>query len=182
MSYICLVNQSLNRLIMKNITFLKVVLVLSLVTSLVSCSPTENTEVESTTTTIALQKYTNSSFEIQVLDLVNQYRVSKGLNALSIIEEISYLGSTHNDYMITVGAASHDNFETRKATLINQLGAVMVGENVASGFSTAEGVLNGWLSSPAHKANLEGVYSHYGLAVKSDSLGKKYYTLMLIRK
>ena len=168
--------------LLKNIKFLNGLLVLCLAVSMASCSPNESTETESTTATVTLQKYTHSSFELQVLDLVNQDRVNKGLNALAIIEEISYLSSTHDDYMITEGTASHDNFETRKATLNSKLGAVMVGENVATGFNTAESVLAAWNNSPAHKANLEGNYTHYGLAVKADANGKKYYTLLLIRK
>ena len=32
------------------------------------------------------------------------------------------------------------------------------------------------------KANLEGAHTHFGLAVKADSNGKKYYTLLFIRK
>ena len=167
---------------MKKSALLKGLLILGFAISMASCSPNDATEAETTSTTVTLQKYTHSTFELQVLDLVNQDRVSKGLNALSIIEEISYLGSTHDDYMISNGTASHDNFETRKMTLNSQLGALSVGENVATGFNTPTSVLSAWNASASHKANLEGNYTHFGLAVKADATGKKYYTLLLIRK
>ena len=117
-----------------------------------------------------------------MLDLVNQDRVSKGLNALTVINEISYLAATHDDYMISNGVASHDNFEQRSATLKSGVGAITVSENVAAGFNTPASVLAAWNASPTHKANLEGTHTHYGLAVKADANGIRYYTLLFIRK
>ncbi|MES2864755.1 MAG: CAP domain-containing protein [Bacteroidota bacterium] len=167
---------------MKTATIFRSLLVLFFSISLVSCSTEDAQKEETSQPTIALKNYTQTSFEIELLDLVNQDRVSKGLNALTIINEVSYLASTHDDYMISNGVASHDNFEQRSATLKSGIGAITVSENVASGFSTATSVMSAWNASPSHKANLEGDHSHYGLAVKADAAGKKYYTLIFIRK
>ncbi len=150
--------------------------------TLVSCSSEDATKVETSQPTIVLKNYTHSAFELELLDLINQDRVSKGLNALTIINEISYLASTHDDYMITTGVASHDNFEQRTASLKSGVGAITVGENIAAGFNTPAATLAAWNTSATHKANLEGDHTHYGLAVKADATGKKYYTLLLIRK
>ena len=155
---------------------------LCFVFTLLSCSNDENNQETKTTSAIVLRSYSQSEFELQLLDLVNQDRVSKGLNALSIITEISYVGSTHNEYMIANGAISHDNFSQRAESLRAGLEAITVGENVASGFNTAQSVLTAWNNSPAHKANLEGNYTHFGLSVKADANGRKYYTLLFIRK
>ena len=167
---------------MKNIQLLRSLVVLFLSMTLMSCSGEETNQIESAQPTIALKGYTHSAFEIELLDLVNQDRVSKGLNALTIINEISYIGSTHDDYMISRGGISHDNFQERSTSLKNGLGAISVTENVASGFSTATAALAAWNASPTHKANLEGNHTHFGLAVKADLNGKKYYTLLFIRK
>lgn len=161
--------------------YFKFLVALCLSVSILSCSK-EDTIEDTTQSSIVLKTYTQSAFEIQLLDLINQDRVNKGLSALSIINEISYVGSTHDDYMITQGEISHDNFYNRANSLENGLGAITVGENVASGFSTANGVLTAWNNSPTHRANLEGNYTHFGLAVKPDATGKKYYTLLFIRK
>lgn len=149
--------------------------------SILSCSK-EDTVEESTASSIVLRNYTHSSFEIELLDLINQDRVNKGLTTLSIIDEISYVASTHDDYMIEKGVISHDNFQDRANSLAAGIGAITVGENVASGFNTSNGVLTAWNGSPAHKANLEGNYTHFGLSVKADTTGKKYYTLLFVRK
>lgn len=167
---------------MKKMMFLRSLAVLLFSISFVSCSNEEAPQTEISQPTITLKNYTHSTFEIDLLDLINQDRVSKGLNALSIINEVSYLASTHDDYMITNGVASHDNFEQRSATLKSALGAITVSENVADGFNTPASTLAAWNASPSHKANLEGNHTHFGLAVKADATGKKYYTLLFIRK
>lgn len=167
---------------MKKMIFLRSLVVLGLSITLLSCSGADATTEAATQPTITLNNYTHSTFEVELLDLVNQDRVSKGLNALTVINEISYLASTHDDYMITNGVASHDNFEQRSASLRNGVGAISVSENVAAGFNTPASALAAWNASPTHKANLEGAHTHYGLAVKADSNGKKYYTLLFIRK
>lgn len=167
---------------MKTATLFRNLSVLFFAITLLSCSGEDATTTETSQPTITLTNYSHSTFEIELLDLVNQDRVSKGLNALSIINEISYLASTHDDYMISSGIASHDNFEQRVTTLKSQLGAISVGENVASGYNTPASTLAAWNASPSHKANLEGNHTHFGLAVKSDTNGIKYYTLLFIRK
>jgi uncharacterized protein YkwD len=167
---------------MKTVTLFKSILVLFFSITLVSCSSEDSTETQSTQPTIILKSYTHTSFEVKLLDLVNEDRVSKGLNALTIISEVSYVASTHDDYMILNGVASHDNFEQRSASLKSAINAISVSENVAVGYSTPESTLAAWNASPSHKANLEGSHTHYGLAVKADANGKKYYTLLFIRK
>ncbi len=157
-------------------------LILLVSITLFSCSSEDTNQNESAQATIALKGYTHTAFELELLDLINQDRVNKGLSALSIINEISYVGSTHDEYMISKGVISHDNFQDRAASLSSGIGAITVSENVASGFNTASGVLAAWNASPTHKANLEGDHTHYGLAVKADTTGKKYYTLLFIRK
>lgn len=167
---------------MKTTTFFKSLLVLFFSITLVSCSSEDAPQTETSQPAIVLKNYTHSTFEIELLDLVNQDRVSKGLNALTIINEVSYLASTHDDYMILNGIASHDNFNQRSSTLKSALSAISVSENVAAGFNTPASTLAAWNASQTHKANLEGNHTHYGLAVKADATGKKYYTLLFIKK
>ncbi len=162
--------------------FLRSLVVLGLSITLLSCSGEDAAPEATTQPTITLSNYTHSTFEVELLDLVNQDRVSKGLNALTVINEISYVASTHDDYMIMNGVASHDNFEQRSISLKSGVGAISVSENVAAGFNSPASALAAWNASPTHKANLEGAHTHYGLAVKADANGKKYYTLLFIRK
>lgn len=108
-----------------------------------SCSSdSEPTDIDNNTISVTAKSYNHSPFELELLDLLNDYRVSNGLNALSTIEHISYVSAGHDDYMIAINEANHDNFNDRKVNMQQVLGAVRVGENVAYGFSSPQAVLN----------------------------------------
>ncbi|MCZ8196835.1 MAG: CAP domain-containing protein [Flavobacterium sp.] len=127
--------------------------------------------------------YTYSADETHLVDLINNYRVSHGKNALSIINHISYKSQEHNLYMIEKNVVNHDYFEERSNNIIQVLGAIKVGENLAYNFSKPETVLNAWLLSSGHKANLDGDYTHVGISITIDPVtGKKYYTNMFMKK
>lgn len=168
---------------MKKLAITKILALLIFTSSLISCSSEDASVVEQpAAVNYPVSKYTQSNFELELLDLVNEYRVSKGLNALSIIEQISFVSSGHTDYMISTQDISHTNFETRKNNLQATVGALSVGENVAFGYASAQSTLNAWIASDSHRLNMESNYTHFGLSVKQDATGKKYYTLMFIRK
>lgn len=146
---------------------------------LTSCSSDSESDFGSNETE---KNYSHSAAELELLDEVNAYRVSVGLNALQIIEHISYKSNEHNEYMIAIHDVNHDGFEERKANLQEVLGAARVGENVAYAYSSAQSTVAAWINSPSHKANLEGNYTHFGASIKMDADGKKYYTNMFIKK
>jgi uncharacterized protein YkwD len=148
---------------------------------IVSCSPESETSVQESVSLNA-KTYIHSDVELDLLDEINQVRVENNLPVLEIIEHISYKSSEHNDNMIKLQDVSHDGFSNRKVNLEQVLGAYRVGENIAYGFSTNTAVINSWKSSPSHFANMKGDYSHFGLSIKVDSNGKKYYTNMFIKK
>jgi uncharacterized protein YkwD len=44
-----------------------------------------------------------------------------------------------------------------------------VSENIAYNYNT-QAVLNAWLASPSHKANIEGDHTHFGIALKIQQM------------
>ena len=149
--------------------------------SLTSCSADSESATNSTTNE-TVRSYTHSNLELELLDEVNAYRVSVGLNPLQIIEHISYKSAEHNAYMLANQTVTHAGFDERKSNLQEVLGAYRVGENVAFAYSTAQATVTAWANSTGHKANLEGDYTHFGAAIKMDDQGRKYYTNMFIKK
>ncbi|MBL4746134.1 MAG: CAP domain-containing protein [Flavobacteriaceae bacterium] len=120
--------------------------------------------------------YNYSNIEKETLEVINTYRESIGLNSLVTIDLISTQAETHTDYIVKEGKISHDKFNTRANFLIKNLPAKSIGENVASGFSSAKSVVNAWLNSPTHKAIIENDnYTHTGISIKTDENGKKYF-------
>lgn len=152
------------------------------ITVLTTSCCTESVEDSTTTATEVQKSYSHSTEELEVLDLINTYRVEQGLTPLSIIEHISYKSNEHNVYMVKVDQVNHDGFEERKNNFIQVLGAYRVGENVAYGYSTPESVVDAWIASSGHRENMEGDYTHFGISITLDSEGRKYYTNMFIKK
>lgn len=120
--------------------------------------------------------YSYSTIENEILALINNYRISVGLKALLKTDYISTQAEQHNTYMIANNIIDHAGFDTRYQNIKSALGAKSVGENVAFGYTSAQAVVNGWLASPGHKANIEGDFTNFGISVRSDSAGKKYFT------
>lgn len=148
-----------------------------------SCSAdsAEGTE-SSTTTEVLVTNYTYNDSELETMKLINDYRVSIGLNALEKINHISFKCEEHNKYMIENNVVDHNDFTSRSDNLIAVLGAKKVGENVAYNYKTSDAAVRAWLDSPGHKENIVGDYTHFGLAVTTDAkTGKKYYTNIFVK-
>ncbi|GGG49912.1 CAP domain-containing protein [Bizionia arctica] len=120
--------------------------------------------------------------EIEILELINDYRLSVGLNPLNNMNLIKSQAYGHTDYMIDHNNVSHDNFFQRKNYLINNAGANAVSENVAYGFTSAESVVNAWLNSPGHKENIEGDFTDFDISAEKNDEGKWFYTNIFVKK
>lgn len=161
---------------------LSMILPIVLVLSLTSCTNDSTDDVSSADTKVVTQ-YNYSPEELQLATLINAYRENNGMNALQIINHISFKSEEHNVYMIDKNVVNHDFFEARSQNIIHVLGAVRVGENIAYNFSTPNAALHAWLNSPGHKANLEGDYTHFGISISIHPVtGKKYYTNMFMKR
>ena len=150
----------------------------------VSCSPEEDLSTIATVQPELAEKPANlSNLELEILDLVNQHRSDKGLSKLEQLNIISNVADTHTSYMIENDQVSHDNFNQRVALLTSNAAAKNVGENVAYGFNSAQGVVTGWLNSEAHRNIIENPdYSHFGIAIEKNISGRNYFTQIFIER
>lgn len=120
--------------------------------------------------------------EIEIMELINAYRINEGLNTLNEHNTVKAVAYTHTDYMIEVDNVSHDNFFQRKQSLQANAEANVVSENVAYGFSSAESVVNAWINSPSHKDNIEGDYTDFDVSAEQNNEGKWYFTNIFIKR
>jgi uncharacterized protein YkwD len=161
---------------------LRTLLPLALVFTMVSCSSSDATEPMVGDAKL-IENYDYNQNELKLADLINQYRESIGLNRLELINHISYKSEEHNEYMIENNVVNHDYFQERSDNIIHVLGAERVNENVAYNYITPEAALYAWLNSPAHKANIEGDFTHFGISVtENPDNGRKYYTNIFMKK
>jgi len=80
------------------------------------------------------------AIELEILELINNHRLSMGLNPLEDMQIIKSVAYSHTDYMVDKDEVSHHNFFTRSDYLKSNAGAKKVSENVAFGYSSAESV------------------------------------------
>ena len=120
--------------------------------------------------------------EIEIMELINNYRITQGLNALNQHNIVKAVAYTHTDYMIEVNNVSHDNFFQRKQSLEVNAHANLVTENVAYGFNSAASVVNAWLNSPSHKENIEGNYTDFDVSAEMNIEGKWFFTNIFIKR
>jgi uncharacterized protein YkwD len=162
----------------------RLLLILSIVCFFNSCSSdSDNSVVESAPAPLqkTLFSYTYTSFEDETLAAVNTYRASIGLNTLEKNNYISLKSEEHDNYMITNNAISHDHFDNRYKSIVETLGAIKVGENIAYDYSSSKGIVDAWLKSPSHKECMEGDYSHFGISIRVSSEGKIYCTTIFAK-
>ena len=122
-----------------------------------------------------------SAIANEILDLVNSHRQSKGKSMLELSCVATTLAIEHTQYMIAQDRISHEGFNDRFKVLQQQVNATGAGENVASGYASAESVMNGWLNSDGHRENIEGNFTHIGIAAVRNSAGRLFYTQIFYR-
>lgn len=108
--------------------------------------------------------------ENQFLQLINQYRASKGLGNLSLSDSLNSAARWMSNDMANKNYFSHTDSQGREFfKRIADFGfkPFTQGENIAAGYSydKAAAALEAWKNSPGHNANmLNGNYSVIGIA------------------
>ncbi|MFD2552327.1 CAP domain-containing protein [Bizionia sediminis] len=165
---------------MKQPTLLPVMALL--VMFMISCSPDaiDNNPPNMDASNLVVPE--TKTIEIEIMELINDHRLSNGMNPLSNVDIIKAQAFNHTDYMVTTGNVSHANFVQRKLFLENYLGAQDVSENVAYGFTSAQSVVAAWLRSDKHRENIEGDFTDFDISAEQNENGKWYYTNIFVKK
>lgn len=152
-----------------------VALVLFVIT-LASCS--KDSPLESTDITVAQNAI---EVENELLGVVNDHRVSLGASLLQFSAVAYEYANAHNDYMISKGSLSHDNFSSRASKISSEANAKAVAENVAKDYSDAAQAFEGWLNSSSHRTTMEGDFTHTAVSVKENAEGDYYFTQLFFK-
>lgn len=126
---------------------------------------------------------TVTSYEQEVIRLVNEIRAENGLKALTYDWELSRVARYKSQDMKDNNYFSHTSpvygspFQMIKNFGISFRSA---GENIAKGYRTPQAVVNGWMNSSGHRANiLNASYTHIGVGYVPSG---NYWTQMFISK
>jgi uncharacterized protein YkwD len=121
---------------------------------------------------------TATAYDDEILQLINDHRMSIGKPALQKSQVIWEQANAHSRNMASGSVPfGHDGFEARIAAIRASLGpGGSAAENVAMGYRTAAAVVSGWLSSAGHRANIEGNATRTGISAVQSGTGTWYYT------
>jgi len=127
----------------------------------------------------------NTTFASQVIALVNQHRQAMGLAPLGISPTLTASADWKSLHMAYYGYMAHDDpappiartVSDRLAACGYPIGTVGWGENIAYGYQTPADVMNAWLNSPGHRANIENAsFRAIGVGVARSADGLYYWT------
>jgi uncharacterized protein YkwD len=120
----------------------------------------------------------------QVVQLVNQHRAARGLVALGGSASLTnaavwkarhmaaYGYMTHNDPAPPIARTTQQRFEACGYPVFT----AGWGENIAYGYATPAAVMQGWLSSPGHRANIENPgFRTLGVGAAASASGRLYW-------
>ncbi|MFF9125525.1 CAP domain-containing protein [Streptomyces sp. NPDC014889] len=99
----------------------------------------------------------SSKATARVVELVNSERSKAGCSALTVNDKLTKAAQAHSDDMAAHKNMSHTGSDgSNPGDRITQAGYSWqtYGENVAYGYATPEQVMDGWMSSAGHKANI----------------------------
>lgn len=124
-----------------------------------------------------------TDFEQEVIRLVNEIRAENGLRTLTYDWELARVARYKSQDMKDNGYFAHNSpvygtpFQMMKNFGISFRSA---GENIARGYSSPQAVVNAWMNSSGHRANiLNAAYTHIGVGYVSAG---NYWTQMFIAK
>jgi uncharacterized YkwD family protein/spore coat assembly protein SafA len=125
------------------------------------------------------------ALEQQVIDLVNKQRAARGLQQLKANWELCRVARFKSQDMIDKKYFSHQSPTYGSPfTMMQSFGIRFSngGENIAYGQRTPQEVMNSWMNSPGHRANiLSATYNQIGCGVAKSSNGTYYWTQMFIK-
>lgn len=123
--------------------------------------------------------------ESEVVRLVNVERSKHGLQLLKENWELSRVARYKSADMAKLGYFSHTSPTYGSPfTMMENFGIrfTSAGENIAMGQRTPQEVMNAWMNSPGHRANiLSPSFSQIGVGLAKNANGTAYWTQMFIR-
>ena len=151
-----------------------------------STTPEQNTDNNTSTTPEQKPSTDFSSYQQQVLDLVNAERTKRGIAALTLDSSLSSVATKKSQDMVNKNYFDHTSptygspFDMMKQVGISYRTA---GENIAKGQKTPQEVVTAWMNSEGHRKNiLNPDFTNLGVGIAKDSNGTTYWTQMFIGK
>ena len=99
---------------------------------------------------MSMTGFAQNNTEAEVIAKVNEIRVANGLNTLRYDASLEASADVRADEL--TARFSHTRPDGSDWYTVTP--DLMYGENLADGYNTADAVVNAWMASPEHKANI----------------------------
>ena len=120
-----------------------------------------------------------------VVNLVNSERAKAGLAELRVTMRVQRAAETRAQELITQFSHTRPN-GTSCFTALDENGVERrgAGENIAAGYNSPENVVNGWMNSSGHRANILGNFTHIGVGYhyNANTVYGHYWTQLFINR
>lgn len=111
---------------------------------------------------------------LELINFTNQKRVENGLSVLSLNSQLSDAAENKAEDMIEKDYWAHNSPDGITPWVFIKASGyeyVYAGENLARGFRNSDDIVNAWMASPTHRANLlSPKFKEVGFSVKSGNL------------
>lgn len=147
-------NESINRSLTQGTYYIKVARQKGNTHYRLSLSTTSTT---STLKTALAQPWQSSQFVEQVLALTNVQRQQAGLQPLRLNSALTVAAQAHSEDMAFndfFGHTSSNGSDIRDRATQAGYDYALVAENVGVGYATPTGIVQAWMNSPEHRANI----------------------------
>ncbi len=121
----------------------------------------------------------------RVVELVNQHRAARGLSQLAVSTTLTNAAIWKSRHMAKYVYMAHADPAPPVARSVGDrllacgypTTSAGWGENIAYGYATADAVMQGWLNSAGHRANIERAsFRAIGVGAAASSTGRLYWT------
>ena len=123
-----------------------------------------------------------TSDETRFALILNDYRTKLGKSTLKCDLTASNVIEEHIDWMLA-GGISHigDKTHADRLEYLMSKGVKDVGEILGRKYRMPQTAFNAFLNSATHRRVIEGNYDAFGISIKQDISGVKYYGIIFIK-
>ena len=119
------------------------------------------------------------AWEYQVFELVNEIRAENGLEPFVYDYTLADVARAHSRDMIDRNFFDHENPDGESPS--DRISAAGIrwsrcAENIAAGYSSPQEVVEGWMDSPGHRANILGNCERLGVGLAIGGSYRYYWT------
>lgn len=124
---------------------------------------------------------TDKDYAQQVLTLVNSERAKEGLSPLTLDNNLNEVAMTRaREIVQSFSHTRPDGSDCFTALSEKNIKFLTAGENIAAGQQTPAGVMNSWMNSEGHRANiLSDKFGKLGVGLVKSTTGYGYYWVQI---